>query len=109
MRRVLFDADHEAYRDSVRTFLAKEVSPFYADWERAGIVPRELFARAGELGMFGIAAPEQYGGAGLSDLRYSVVLQEEAALAAVAPAMLGPGLQADICLPYFLELATDEQ
>ncbi|MHA6782129.1 acyl-CoA dehydrogenase family protein [Pseudonocardia saturnea] len=109
MRRVLFDADHDAYRDSVRTFLAKEVSPFYAEWERAGIVPRELFRKAGDLGVFGIAVPEQYGGAGLRDLRYSAVLQEKATTAAVAPAMLGPGLQADICLPYFLELATDEQ
>ncbi|MFC4947909.1 acyl-CoA dehydrogenase family protein [Pseudonocardia sp. GCM10023141] len=109
MKRILFDAEHEDYRESVRTFLAKEVTPHYAEWERAGIVARELFTKAGELGVFGIAVPEQYGGAGLRDFRYSVVLQEEAARAAVAPAMLGPGLQADICLPYYLELATAEQ
>lgn len=109
MKRILFDAEHEDYRSSVRTFLAKEVSPFFAEWEQAGIVPRELFTKVGALGALGIAVPEQYGGAGMRDFRYSVVLQEETARAAVASAMLGPSLQADICMPYYLELTTDEQ
>jgi alkylation response protein AidB-like acyl-CoA dehydrogenase len=108
MLRELFDADHEAYRESVRTFLEKEVVPHYPDWERDRIVPRELFARAAELGAFA-AVPEEHGGAGTRDFRFNVVLAEEAARAGVAPAVLGITLQADVCLGYFLELCTEEQ
>ncbi|MFH8387542.1 acyl-CoA dehydrogenase family protein [Kitasatospora sp. NPDC018058] len=109
MKRILFDAEHEAYRESVRTFLDKEVVPHYADWDKAGIVPRELFTGLGRLGALGIAVPEEFGGAGAGDFRYNVILQEEAARAAVFPAVLGPALHADICMPYFLECTTDEQ
>ncbi|WP_042418705.1 acyl-CoA dehydrogenase family protein [Streptacidiphilus anmyonensis] len=109
MKRILFDDEHQAYRESVRAFLDKEVVPRYAEWDRAGIVPRELFASLGSLGAFGIAVPERFGGAGVPDFRYNVVLQEEAARLAVSPALLGPALHADVCLPYFLDLTTDEQ
>ncbi len=57
MERTIFDAEHRAYRDSVRAFIAMEVLPYYDAWDRAGIAPRELFARAGELGAFA-AVPE---------------------------------------------------
>ena len=84
MRRDIFTADHEAFRESVREFVAKEVVPHYADWERAGQLPREVFAQLGSLGVLGMAIPEEYGGAGLADYRYNVVLQEEAARASKA-------------------------
>ena len=58
MRRVLFEPEHEAFRDSARIFIAKEVTPHYPEWDRAGIVPRELFALAGALGLFA-AVPGQ--------------------------------------------------
>ena len=109
MRRALFEADHESFRDSVRTFLAKEVVPHYPEWERAGAAPRELFTAVGGLGLFAVAVPEQFGGAGLRDFRYAVVTSEEAARAGVAPAMLGPLLQANVCLPYLLHHASAEQ
>jgi len=108
MDRVIFEADHDAYRSSVQSFLAKQVTPSYAEWERAGIVPRELFTAVAELGGFA-AVPEEYGGAGVRDFRYNAVLSEEAAYAGVAPAILGPTLQADVCMPYLLELTTEEQ
>ena len=108
MRRVLFEPEHETFRGSARAFIAKEITPHYPQWERAGIVPRELFAAAGELGLFA-AVPEEYGGAGVSDFRYSVVFIEEAARAGVSPAALGMTLQADVCLPYLLGLASQEQ
>lgn len=109
MKRRLFEPEHDDYRRSVRAFLATSVVPCYPEWDRAGIVPRTLFTGLGELGAFGIAMPEEHGGAGITDFRYSVVLLEEAARAFVAPAILGPALQADICMPYFLELATPDQ
>ena len=108
MRRTIYDPDHETYRDSVRTFLHKNVVPNYAEWERAGIVPRSLFTTAADLGMFA-AVPAEYGGAGVDDFRYNAIALEEAAIAAVAPAMAGPSLQADIVLPYLLRLTTAEQ
>ena len=108
MRRVLYEPEHEAFRDSSRSFMAKQIAPHYPGWEKAGIAPRELFTQAGDLGLFA-AVPEQYGGAGVADFRYSAVFAEEAARAGVAPAALGVTLQADVCLPYFLDLATDEQ
>jgi alkylation response protein AidB-like acyl-CoA dehydrogenase len=109
MRRALFEADHESFRGSVRAFLDKQVVPHYPQWEAAGTVPRELFTAVGELGLFAVAVPERFGGAGLRDFRYAVVTAEEAARAAVAPAMLGPLLQANVCLPYLLHQASDEQ
>ncbi len=109
MKRRLFEPEHDAYRDSVRTFLDKKVVHEYASWERAGIVPRELFTDLGDLGAFGFGVPEEYGGSGVTDFRFNIVLIEEAQRLAVAPALLGASLQADICLPYFLELATEEQ
>jgi alkylation response protein AidB-like acyl-CoA dehydrogenase len=108
MRRVLFEPEHEAFRDSARSFIAKEVTPHYPEWDRAGIVPRELFARAGALGLFA-AVGEQFGGAGVTDFRYNTVFAEEAARAGVTPATLGLSLQSDVCMPYLVGLATDEQ
>ncbi|MCW3840930.1 acyl-CoA dehydrogenase family protein [Micromonospora yasonensis] len=93
----------------MRTFLEKEVIPNYAQWEQDGITPRELFTKLGELGALGFGVPERLGGTGITDFRYNAVLQEEGARLAVAPAVLGPSLQADVCLPYFLDLADDAQ
>jgi alkylation response protein AidB-like acyl-CoA dehydrogenase len=109
MRRTLYDADHEAFRDTVRTFLSKEVVPHATEWDRAGIVPRDLFVAAGAQGLLGTAVPEQYGGGGTPDFRFNAVLGEEVARAGVAGPGAGLCLINDVCLPYFLDLGTDEQ
>lgn len=108
MERDIFDHDHEAFREASREFLAREVTPQYAAWEAEGIVPRTLFTGLGELGLFA-AVPEEFGGAGVEDLRFSAVLAEEAAEAGVFPALAGATLQSDVVLPYLLRLATAEQ
>lgn len=108
MERNIFEDEHHAYRQSVRAFLERDVVPHYADWERDGIVPRTLFTQVAELGGFA-AVPEEYGGAGVADFRYNAVLLEEAAALSVGPALLGPTLQADVCMPYLLHLTNDEQ
>ncbi|MGN2639935.1 acyl-CoA dehydrogenase family protein [Nocardia takedensis] len=107
MRRELFTPDHEAFRDLVRTFVEKQVAPNYAAWEAAGRMPREIFTEMGGLGMLGIALPEEYGGAGLRDYRYNVILQEEAYRAQVTLGTVRT--QLDVILPYFLEYADAEQ
>ena len=109
MRRTLYDAEHEAFRDTVRTFLAKEVVPHAAEWDRAGIVPRELFAAAGAQGLLGMAVPEEHGGGGAPDFRFNAVLGEEVMRAGVAGPGAGLCLVNDVCLPYVLDLATEEQ
>lgn len=107
MRRDVFTADHEAFRGLVRDVVAKEVVPHYAGWERAGRMPREVFARFGSLGLLGMAIPEEYGGAGVADYRYNVVLQEEASRALVTLGTVRT--QLDVILPYFLDLASASQ
>ena len=109
MQRTLFDSDHELFRDSVRAFIAKEYAPNAEEWEHAGIVDREVFAKAGAQGFLGMAVPEEYGGGGVADFRYNVVIAEEIQRAGVNAAGLGWTLHNDICLPYFLTLCTDEQ
>jgi alkylation response protein AidB-like acyl-CoA dehydrogenase len=109
VRRTLYEADHEAFRETVRTFVAKEIAPHHLDWEAAGIVPRELFTAAGAQGLLGMAVPEEFGGGGMPDFRFNAVLNEEVTAAGVAGSGNGLCLQNDVCLPYFLDLATEEQ
>ena len=112
MRRTLFEDVHEDFRTSLRTFLEREVlgdEGRYGEWERAGIVPREVFARAGRGGFLGMAVPERYGGAGAEDFRLNLVIGEETQRAGVGSVGLGITLHNDICLPYFLSYCTDAQ
>jgi alkylation response protein AidB-like acyl-CoA dehydrogenase len=109
MRRQLFEAEHEVFRESVSAFLGKEVTPHLSAWDAKGVVPRELFTTAGAAGFLGMAIPEELGGGGVSDFRFNAVLGEEIMYAGAAGAGLGLTLHNDICLPYFLELATEEQ
>ena len=64
MKRQIFTADHDAFRETVRTFLAKEVLPHYEQWEKDGIVSRDAWLAAGRQGLLGLAVPEEYGGGG---------------------------------------------
>jgi alkylation response protein AidB-like acyl-CoA dehydrogenase len=109
MRRTIFEDEHRDYRESVRRFLAAEVVPHHARWEREGIVPRELFAKAAERGMLAMAVPESFGGAGVDDFRFNQIVVEEVAYAGVAGSGLGITLHNDICLPYFLSYCSEEQ
>ncbi|MFY9809293.1 MAG: acyl-CoA dehydrogenase family protein [Pseudonocardiaceae bacterium] len=109
MRRRLYEPEHEAFRESVRTFLAKEITPQLAAWDAEGIVPRELFTTAGAAGFLGMAIPAEFGGGGVADFRFNAALDEEIMRVGAAGAGLGLSLHNDICLPYFLDLATAEQ
>jgi len=109
MQRKHYDAEHAAFADAVRTFLDKEVVPHYLDWERDGLMPRDVFAAAGRNGFLGMAIPEQYGGGGIDDFRFNQVLGEQVSYAGVSGAGLGITLHNDICLPYFLAYCNEEQ
>ncbi|MEV0524101.1 acyl-CoA dehydrogenase family protein [Streptomyces sp. NPDC050439] len=107
MKRQIFSAEHEAFRETVRTFLAKEVLPHYEEWEKDGIVSRDAWLAAGKQGLLGLAVPEEYGGGGNTDFRYSAVLAEEFTRAGAAGLALG--LHNDIIGPYLTSLSTEDQ
>jgi long-chain-acyl-CoA dehydrogenase len=109
VRRTLFEDDHELFRDSVRRFIATEVAPRNEAWERAGIVDRDMFRSAGKHGFLGMGVPTEYGGGGVADFRYNLVIGEEVQRAGINAAGLGWTLHNDICLPYFLSLCDEEQ
>jgi len=109
MRRTIFTGDHELFRQSVRTFIEREVTPNFERWDRDGIVDRELFTSAGAAGFLAMDAPEAFGGGGVEDFRYNAIISEEFAYSGAAPAGIGITLHNDVCLPYFLSLTTDEQ
>jgi acyl-CoA dehydrogenase len=107
MRRTLFSEEHEAFRKVVRQFMLDKAVPHFQRWEEQGYVDRSFFEGMAEIGVMGMAVPEEYGGADVGDYRYNVIVQEEAARALVA---LGPlRLQLDVILPYFLEYTNEEQ
>jgi alkylation response protein AidB-like acyl-CoA dehydrogenase len=107
MSRAIFDQEHEAFREAVGTFLDKEVVPFHDQWERDGIVDREVWAKAGAQGLLGLQLDEEYGGGGTSDFRYNVVIGEELTRRGV----YGPAftLFNDMIVPYLAASASEEQ
>ncbi|WP_354699114.1 Acyl-CoA dehydrogenase [Paraconexibacter sp. AEG42_29] len=109
-RRALYEDDHEDFRESFRRFLANEVVPHFEQWEKDGIVPREVFAAAGANGFLGMQVPEEYGGAGVGDdFRFNAIIGEECCAAGVGGFGVGITLHNDVCLPYFLEYCNEEQ
>ena len=109
MQRNLYDEEHDLFRESFRRFCEKELAPNNDEWEKAGIVPKEVFAQAGQHGFVGMAIPEEYGGGGNDDFRYNVIIAEELQRSGLNAAGLGLTLHNDICLPYFLSYCNDEQ
>ncbi|MGA1723596.1 MAG: acyl-CoA dehydrogenase family protein, partial [Ilumatobacteraceae bacterium] len=107
--RAIFDDTHEAFREAVASFISKEMVPHYADWEAAGIAPREIFALAGANGFLGFQIPEEFGGGGSDDFRFNQIFAEELAMAGIGGAGLGITLHNDVTAPYYLELCDDEQ
>jgi alkylation response protein AidB-like acyl-CoA dehydrogenase len=104
--RTLFDADHEAFRDSFRRFLEKEVAPHHDAWEEQGHVDRAVWNKAGENGFLCATMPEQYGGSGVDKL-YSVVQMEELAYGNFSG--IGYSLHSEIVAPYILHYGTEAQ
>jgi len=108
MKRHIYDADHESFRDSVRSFLDREVKPHWDKYIEAKQFPREMWKAFGDAGLLGLEIPEQYGGSEAGDFRYNAVLCEELGKVSMA---LGSchGIHADIVAPYLVELTTEEQ
>ncbi|MGB1630231.1 MAG: acyl-CoA dehydrogenase family protein [Acidimicrobiales bacterium] len=105
----IYDETHDLFRNAVRTFIAEEMKPHFDEWEKAGIMDREVYAKAGQHGFVGFNMPESHGGGGSDDFRFNAVVSEELAYAGMGGAGNGIGLQNDIVSPYFIAYCTDEQ
>jgi acyl-CoA dehydrogenase len=106
IQRTLFTADHEAFRDSFRRFIDKEIAPFHAEWEEKGFVDRAVWHKAGANGFLCMSLPEQYGGSG-ADKLYSVVQMEE--ISRTGFSGIGFSLHSEIVAPYLLHYGTPAQ
>lgn len=104
MRRVFRD-DHELFRDQVRRFIAQEIAPHYAAWEKAGVTPASLWRRAGEEGLLNCALPEPYGLGG--DFGHAAVVIEELARANYLG--IGFSIHSDMVAPYVDAFGTEAQ
>ncbi|AIJ24648.1 MULTISPECIES: acyl-CoA dehydrogenase family protein [Amycolatopsis methanolica group] len=107
--RGVYDADHELFRETVRSFIKSEVAPHDEEWERRGIVDRALFTKAGAAGLLMFGTPEAHGGPGIDDWRFSAVVDEEFGRSGFASAGLSIALQNDVVGPYLLDLTDEEQ
>ncbi|MEM6292057.1 MAG: acyl-CoA dehydrogenase family protein [Myxococcota bacterium] len=76
--RLFYTEDHDAFRTQVRAFVEREISPHIEAWEEAASFPRELYRKAGELGLLGLGFPEAYGGTD-ADGFFKLILTEELA------------------------------
>ena len=104
--RTLFNHEHEMFRDAARRFIAEEITPYHAEWERQGVVPRELWRKAGEAGLLCPNVPDEFGGPGANFL-YNVVITEELGRAGAT----GPQftVHSDMVASYILTFGSTEQ
>ena len=104
--RTIFREEHDMWRETVRKFIEREIVPFHAQWEEDGIVPRELWLKAGQEGMLCCTVPEEYGGLGLDYLFDAVVFEELWRVGASGPGFL---IHTDLVATYIMSFGTEEQ
>ena len=103
----IYTQEHEDFRGTVREFLEREVVPHHEQWEKDGQVSREVWTKAGAQGLLCFDVDEEYGGAGVKDFRYNMVVAEE--ISRVGASGLGFPVHTDVIVPYISSLGTDEQ
>ncbi|HEV3318641.1 MAG TPA: acyl-CoA dehydrogenase family protein [Solirubrobacteraceae bacterium] len=106
-KHFIFTDEHEALRESIRSFAIKELAPHAAEWEETTF-PDSVFARMGELGLLGLDKPEEYGGQG-GDYFSAMVLAEEMSNANCGGLSMGVAVQTDMAMPPILAFGTEEQ
>ncbi|MDZ4731105.1 MAG: acyl-CoA dehydrogenase family protein [Xanthomonadales bacterium] len=107
MQRLIFEEEHELFRDSTRRFFQKEVEPYRDQWLEQGQVDPEVYRKAGEQGLLCLFVDPAYGGAGVTDFRYEQIIIEENHRHG------DPGffihLHNRLVAPYIVELGSEEQ
>ncbi len=104
--RSIYEPEHQLYREQVRRFFAAELMPNIAQWEEEGVIPRELYQKAGSAGLLCPCTPEAYGGPG-ADFRYMCVVDEE--LGYTGQSSFTIQTHTDIISAYLEALGTEEQ
>ena len=102
----LFTEEHEAFRDAFIKFIEKDLKPYHEQWQEQGMVPHEIWEKAGQYGFICPWVPEEYGGSG-GDFLYSVIVMQEMARHRINSLMLT--LHSDIVVPYFYAFGNEEQ
>lgn len=105
----IYEETHEMFRASFRAFVESELAPHNDEWERAGIMDREMFLEAGKHGFLGMAVDEAYGGGGSADFRFNAIIAEVLADAGMCGVSAGLTLHNDVTSPYFIEYCTPDQ
>jgi alkylation response protein AidB-like acyl-CoA dehydrogenase len=107
VKRRIYEAEHEALRETARQYIEREIAPNAEQWEADRLVDRSAYIAAGKYGLIGFNMPEEFGGGGSEDFRFNAVINEELSKwGTVAPALT---LQNDVVGPYFKGLCSDEQ
>lgn len=106
--RTIFHEEHDMFRQSLKDYIAKEITPFNAEWEKNKMVSRESWQKLGENGFLCIQAPEEYGGMNIQDFRYNAIFTEELGLSGCSGPAIGYPLHSDIVCPYILHYGTAE-
>jgi acyl-CoA dehydrogenase len=101
-----FTAEHEIFRTQARRFFETECVPHQEEWAQAGVAPRAIWRRAGELGFLCPRIPARYGGADADFLYGMILLEEQARSGAVAPVL---SLHNDVVAPYLVHYGTEAQ
>ncbi|WP_313813979.1 acyl-CoA dehydrogenase family protein [Glutamicibacter sp.] len=108
MKRALFEEDHEQFRELASEFNSRQIAGKYAQWEKDHQIPREVWQAAGENGLLGLAVPEEFGGMGIDDYRFRVVLDEEFVRSGHLAVALALHLHDDLVLPYLLTYGSED-
>lgn len=107
MQRTIFEPEHDQFRDSVRKFMQAEVEPHRDRWREAGIVDRDIYLKAGQMGLLAMFVDEKYGGLGISDLRFDQIVIEENMRHGDIGFYIN--LHSNLVAPYLTKLGNDEQ
>ena len=107
MRSDILTDEHLMFRDAFRRFVETEITPYHEQWEKDGIVPRDLWHKAGAAGFLSMDVDEAYGGMGEKDFRYNTIISEELVRASAS----GPGfaIHTDMVVPYISQYGTEAQ
>lgn len=104
--RSLYSEDHIRFGETVRQFIAAEIAPYHAQWERDGIVPRDVWRKAGAAGLLGCSVPEAYGGIGADELFNFMVVEEVGRSGYTGP---GFSVHNEMVIPYLMAFGNEEQ
>ena len=98
-----YTAEHEAFRDVMRRFVAREIEPYAHEWDEAGEFPRELYGKASEIGLLGLGFPEEFGGVP-ADQFMKIVASQELARAGAGGVSASPVSYTHLTLPTILRV-----